>query len=73
MLYYLFTSGIKNPNKSITVILLVCREEYIMTHDFCTSVCCVLFDRGVIFCVMCVFLLCLIVVPLPPGESPFAF
>jgi hypothetical protein len=30
-------------------------------------VCCVLFERGVIFCV-----LCLIVVPLPPGKTPFA-
>jgi hypothetical protein len=31
---------------------------------------CVLFERGVIFCVICVF--CLIVVPLPPGKNPFA-
>jgi hypothetical protein len=30
-------------------------------------VCCVLFERGVLFCV-----LCLIVVPLPPGTNPFA-
>jgi hypothetical protein len=33
----------------------------------CSFVCCVLFERGVLFCV-----LCLIVVPLPPGETPFA-
>jgi hypothetical protein len=35
-------------------------------------VCCVLFERGVLFYVMCVIcVLCLIVVPLPPGENPF--
>jgi hypothetical protein len=30
-------------------------------------VCCVLFERGVLFCVMC-----LIVVPLPPGKNAFS-
>jgi hypothetical protein len=36
-------------------------------------VCCVLFEHGVLFCVMCVIcVLCLIVVPLPPGKIPFA-
>jgi hypothetical protein len=36
-------------------------------------VCCVLFERGVLFCVMCVIcVLCLIVVPLSPGKTPFA-
>jgi hypothetical protein len=35
-------------------------------------VCCVLFDRGILFCVMCdICVLCLIVVPLPPGRNPF--
>jgi hypothetical protein len=29
-------------------------------------VCCVLFERGVLFCVLCV-----IVVPQPPGKNPF--
>jgi hypothetical protein len=39
----------------------------------CSFVCCVLFERGVIFCVMCVIsVLCLIVVPLPPDKNPFA-
>jgi hypothetical protein len=34
---------------------------------------CVLFERGVLFCVMCVTsVLCLILVPLPPGKNPFA-
>jgi hypothetical protein len=34
---------------------------------------CVLFERGVLFCVMCVIcVLRLIVVPLPPGKAPFA-
>jgi magnesium-transporting ATPase (P-type) len=33
----------------------------------------VLFERGVLFCVMCVIcVLCLIAVPLPPFENPFA-
>jgi hypothetical protein len=32
-----------------------------------------LFERGVLFCVMHVIcMLCLIVVPLPPGKNPFA-
>jgi hypothetical protein len=36
-------------------------------------VCCVLYERGVLFCVMCVIcVLCLIVVPQPPGKTPFA-
>jgi hypothetical protein len=36
-------------------------------------VCCVLFECGVLFCVMCVICaLCLIVVSLPPGKNPFA-
>jgi hypothetical protein len=36
-------------------------------------VCCVLFERGALFCVMCVnCVLCLIVVPLPPGKNQFA-
>jgi hypothetical protein len=35
-------------------------------------VCCVLFERGVLFCVMCVIcVLRLIVVPLPPSKNPF--
>jgi hypothetical protein len=33
----------------------------------CNFVCCVLFECGVLFCVLCV-----IVVPLPPGTNPFA-
>jgi hypothetical protein len=36
-------------------------------------VCCVLFECGVLFCVMCVIcVLCLVVVSLPPGKNPFA-
>jgi hypothetical protein len=36
-------------------------------------VCYVLFEYGVLFCVMCVVcVLCRIVVPLPPGKKPFA-
>jgi hypothetical protein len=35
-------------------------------------VCCVLFECGVLFCVMCVIcVLCIIVVSLPPGKTPF--
>jgi hypothetical protein len=36
-------------------------------------VCCVLFERGVLFCVICVFL-CAVsyyIVPMPPGKTPF--
>jgi hypothetical protein len=33
---------------------------------------CVLFELGVILCDMCIFVLCLIVVPLPQGKTPFA-
>jgi hypothetical protein len=33
----------------------------------CSCVCCAVFERGVLCCVVC-----LIAVPLPPGESPFA-
>jgi hypothetical protein len=44
----------------------------ILCAVFCLSavsyfVCCVLFECGVLFCV-----LCLTVVPLPPGANPFA-
>jgi hypothetical protein len=36
-------------------------------------VCCVLFECGVLFCVMCVIcVLYIIVVPLPPGKNPLA-
>jgi hypothetical protein len=36
-------------------------------------VCCVLLERGVLFCVMCVIcVLCRIVVPQPSGKNPFA-
>jgi hypothetical protein len=36
-------------------------------------VCCVFFERGVLVCVICVFrVLCLILLPLPPGKNQFA-
>jgi hypothetical protein len=36
-------------------------------------VCCVLFERAVLFCVICVFyVLYLTIVPLPPDKNPFA-
>jgi hypothetical protein len=39
----------------------------------CSFECCVLFERGVLFCVICVIcVLCLIVIPLTPGRNPFA-
>jgi hypothetical protein len=34
---------------------------------------CALFERGVLFCVICVFVLCIIVVPLPPGKTNLQF
>jgi hypothetical protein len=36
------------------------------------ALCAVLFERGVIVCVMCIFVLGLNVVPLPPDKNPFA-
>jgi hypothetical protein len=39
-------------------------------YCLCSFVCCVLFERDVLFCVMCVvFVLCLIIVPLPLGKN----
>jgi hypothetical protein len=44
-----------------------------MSFIVCVVLCAVLFERGVLFCVMCVIcVLCLTVVPLPPGKNPFA-
>jgi hypothetical protein len=36
------------------------------------TMCCVLFECFMLFCVLCV-ILCVIVVPVPPGVNPFAF
>jgi hypothetical protein len=33
-------------------------------------VCYVLFERGVILCDICIFVLCLIALQLPPGKMP---
>jgi hypothetical protein len=38
----------------------------------CSFVYCVSFDRSVILCDVCYCVLCLFVVPLPPGKNPFA-
>jgi hypothetical protein len=40
-------------------------------YSVCSFVCCVSFYRGVILCDVCC-LLCLIVLPLPPGKNQFA-
>jgi type IV secretory pathway component VirB8 len=45
------------------IVFIVC----CMSLSFCNFVCCVLFECGVLFCVLCV-----IVVPLPRGTNPFA-
>jgi hypothetical protein len=46
-------------------VLIVCNVSIV--------VCVVLFERGVLFCVMCVIcMLCLTVVSLPPGKEPLA-
>jgi hypothetical protein len=48
----------------------ICIVFIVGSVSFIISVCCVLFERGVFFCVMCVILvLCLIVAPLPPGQT----
>jgi hypothetical protein len=41
--------------------------KYVSFIVFVIFLCCVLFECGVLFCV-----LCLTVVPLPPGRNPFA-
>jgi hypothetical protein len=46
----------------IDVLCVVC-----VLYCFCSFVYCVLFERGVLLCVLCI-----IVVPLPPGTNPFA-
>jgi hypothetical protein len=49
--------------------------HYVYCALYClySSVCCVLFECGVLFCVMCVIsVLCLIVIPLPPNKTPFS-
>jgi hypothetical protein len=42
----------------------------IIIYCLCSFVCCVLFQRGMSFCVIC--MLCLIVAPLPPDKNSFA-
>jgi hypothetical protein len=42
----------------------VCNVSFII----CVVLCCVLFERGVLVCVMCYYVLCLNVVSLPPGK-----
>jgi hypothetical protein len=49
-------------------LVKICNLLYLL----CSFVCFDLFEGGVTFCVICVFLLFLIVVPLPPGKNPFA-
>jgi hypothetical protein len=45
----------------------------IFINTIINIVCCVLFERDVLICVICVcFVLCLIVVPLSPDKNPFA-
>jgi hypothetical protein len=48
-------------------ILIACIVCSMCLYCFCNFVCCVLFECGVLFCV-----LCLTVVPMPPGTNPFA-
>jgi hypothetical protein len=47
----------------------VCSVSFIV----CVVLCAVLYERGVLFCVMSVVcVLCLSIVSLPPGKDPFA-
>jgi hypothetical protein len=48
----------------ILMVFIVCRMCLLL---LCSFVCCDLFERGGLFCV-----LCLIVLPLRPGKNPFA-
>jgi hypothetical protein len=57
---------------SILIVIVFVLQLYLLCavcvlYRFCNFVCCVLFECGVLFCV-----LCLIVVPLPLGTNPFA-
>jgi hypothetical protein len=53
----------------VCVVFIVCNVSFIvciaLSAVFCLSVVCY-------FCEMCIFVLCLTVVPLPPGKNPFA-
>jgi hypothetical protein len=54
----------------VVVIVFIVRS---VLYCLCSFVSCVLFQCGVLRCVMCVIcVLCLIVVPLPPGKNPLA-
>jgi hypothetical protein len=63
------------PVTGTALLLLRCIHcaQYSL-YCLCSFVCCVLFERGVVLCdmrVTCV--LCLIVVPMPPGRTHFQF
>jgi hypothetical protein len=51
----------------VVVIVFALYSSCIVCPSLCSFVRCVLFEGDVFFCV-----LCLIVVPLPPGKNPFA-
>jgi hypothetical protein len=51
----------------ICIVFIVCSVLYCL----CSFVWCVSFECGVLFRVMCYCVLCLIVVPLPPGKNQF--
>jgi hypothetical protein len=56
------------PFLSFCIVFIVCNVLYCL----CSLVGCVLFERGVLFCEVCVFACCLLIVPLLPGKKPFA-
>jgi hypothetical protein len=50
-------------------ILCVPIIVFCVLYCLCSFLCCVLFERGVLVCVICV--LCLLLVPLSPGKTQF--
>jgi hypothetical protein len=52
------------PPRAVTGTALLFLLCVMILYYLCSFVCCVLFERGVLFCV-----LCLIVVPLPPHKN----
>jgi hypothetical protein len=66
--------GEKYKLRSSSLYLHCIHYVYSVLYCLCSFICSVLFEHGVLFCVMCVIcVLCLTVVSLPPGKPPFSF
>jgi hypothetical protein len=52
--------------KATEFLFIVCNVPFIICVVLCAVFC---FEHGVILCDTCIFVFCLIVVPLPPGKN----